>query len=199
MLYTTGWGLSTSVLIHCYESRQAGPLITSQTEHSSSIMPCAPNDSNPPSTYTFHLHLVLGPPALSDDLGHLVNLSLRAAECAEPLLRELSRTLVLAVAEEFDDAALVWCEATVGAMLVVYWDKFRISKGCVPSDLLDDVPNECGSLAQVSLHARDTRLRLAWGDLLYGEVCQPGVPPANARIPRSYRPWLAWSRCGRRT
>lgn len=30
-------------------------------------------------------HLVTSPPALSDDLGHVVNLSLRTAECAELL------------------------------------------------------------------------------------------------------------------
>lgn len=50
-------------------------------------------------------------PALSDDLGHLVNLSLRTAEGAESLLSQLAGALVLGVAEEFDDAALIWCEA----------------------------------------------------------------------------------------
>ena len=58
-----------------------------------------------------HRHSVTRPPALRNDLGHLVNLSLRAAERPESLLRQLSRALVLAVTEEFDDAALVWCEA----------------------------------------------------------------------------------------
>jgi len=57
--------------------------------------------------------LVTSPPALSDDLGHLVHLSLRTAERPEPPLRELSRALVLAVAEKFDDTALVWCKAVV--------------------------------------------------------------------------------------
>lgn len=52
-----------------------------------------------------------GSPAVGDDLGHLVHLSLRTAECAEPLLRELTGALVLAVAEKFDDTALVWGEA----------------------------------------------------------------------------------------
>lgn len=47
------------------------------------------------------------PPALSDDLGHLIHLSLRALEGAEPLLRQLPRALVLGVAQQFDDAALV--------------------------------------------------------------------------------------------
>ncbi len=50
-------------------------------------------------------------PALRNDLGHLIDLSLRASESPEPLLRQLSRPLVLAVAQEFDDAALVGCEA----------------------------------------------------------------------------------------
>ena len=55
-------------------------------------------------------------------------------------------------------------------MLVVCGTVFFDCTGvCVPSDLLDDVPDECGSLAQVSLHARDTRLRLTYGDLLYGQ------------------------------
>lgn len=59
-----------------------------------------------------------GPPALGDDLGHLVNLALGAAEGSESLLCELAGTLVFAVAEEFDNAALVWGEA-VGGMLVI--------------------------------------------------------------------------------
>lgn len=46
-------------------------------------------------------------PALRDDLGHLVNLSLRTAEGPKSLLGKLARTLVLAVTEKFDDTALV--------------------------------------------------------------------------------------------
>jgi hypothetical protein len=42
---------------------------------------------------------VTGSPALSDDLGHLVNLALRTAEGSESLLCELTGALVLAVAE----------------------------------------------------------------------------------------------------
>lgn len=61
--------------------------------------------------------LVANSPALSDDLGHLVDLSLRTAESTESLLCKLAGTLVLAVAEKFDDAALVWCEA-IGMKLV---------------------------------------------------------------------------------
>ena len=57
--------------------------------------------------------LVTRSPALRDDLGHLIHLSLRTAERPQSLLRELSRTLVLAVAEKFDDAAFVRRETAV--------------------------------------------------------------------------------------
>lgn len=59
-----------------------------------------------------------GPPALRDDLGHLVDLSLGTAEGTESLLGQLSRALVLGVTEEFDDTALVWGEAVEGVKLV---------------------------------------------------------------------------------
>lgn len=45
---------------------------------------------------------------LSNDIGELIDLSLGATEGTEPLLGELTGTLVLAVAEEFDNSALVW-------------------------------------------------------------------------------------------
>jgi hypothetical protein len=61
--------------------------------------------------------LVASTLALGDDAGHLVDLSLATAEGAEPLLRELARTLVLGVAEEFDDAALVGGEAVHGVLV----------------------------------------------------------------------------------
>ena len=63
--------------------------------------------------------------ALGDDAGHLVNLSLATAEGTEPLLRELARTLVLGVAEEFDNAALVGGEA-VHDELVNSWRCGRV-------------------------------------------------------------------------
>jgi hypothetical protein len=53
------------------------------------------------------------PLALSNNIRHLVDLALRTAEGAESLLCELAGTLVFAVAEEFDDAALVGCEAVI--------------------------------------------------------------------------------------
>ena len=45
-------------------------------------------------------------PGLSDDASELVDLSLGAAEGTEAPLRELAGALVLAVAEQFDNAAL---------------------------------------------------------------------------------------------
>lgn len=51
--------------------------------------------------------------ALGDDTGHLVDLSLATAEGTEALLRELTGALVLGVAEEFDNAALVGGEAVL--------------------------------------------------------------------------------------
>jgi hypothetical protein len=63
--------------------------------------------------------LVAGTLALGDDAGHLVNLSLSAAEGTESLLRELTRALVLGVAEEFDNATLVGGEAAHGLLVWV--------------------------------------------------------------------------------
>lgn len=58
------------------------------------------------------MHLVTGGTAgLGDDALELIDLGLGAAEGTETLLGQLAGTLVLAVAEEFDDAALVWGEA----------------------------------------------------------------------------------------
>jgi len=115
-------------------------------------LPCPPSHSSispqpsfppQPSRTT---SLVTSSPRLSNDLCHLVDLSLRTAEGTElsdmlvwfedlvamveigrsdslgrmvdrsgegrtySFLSELTCALVLAVAEEFDDAALVWCE-----------------------------------------------------------------------------------------
>lgn len=52
-----------------------------------------------------------GTARLGDDAGELLNLRLGAGEGSEPLLGELTGALVLAVAEEFDNAALVGSEA----------------------------------------------------------------------------------------
>ena len=113
-------------------------------------------------------------PALGDDLGHLVHLSLRTAESSESLLCELACALVLAVTEEFDDAALVWGEAVGRKMLVSWslgavhieksWTAARISD--VPRDLLHNITDKSSALAEMSLHARHTRLWGAWCDFL---------------------------------
>jgi hypothetical protein len=61
-------------------------------------------------------------------------------------LRELTRALVLAVAEQFDDAALIGGKA---------------------SNLLDEVTDESGPLAEVALGAAHAGLADAGGGLLY--------------------------------
>ena len=73
-------------------------------------MPLAPDHPFHSITSYRIARLVTCSPALSDDLGHLVDLSLGTAEGSESLLRELTGALVLAVTEEFDDTALVWGE-----------------------------------------------------------------------------------------
>ena len=111
------------------------------------------------------------PLALGDDIGHLVHLSLRAAECPESLLRQLSRTLILAVPEKFDDAAFVRCESSVP------FESTSVRRGeeslllNVPRDLPHDLPHEGSPFAQMAFHARDTRLRLAWSQFLQDIVC----------------------------
>lgn len=70
-----------------------------------------------------------GPPALGNDLGHLIDLSLRTAESTESLLRKLAGTLVLAVTEEFDDAALVWSKTIDGVVSVLFTRSF-VARRC---------------------------------------------------------------------
>lgn len=57
------------------------------------------------------MHLVSGTAGLGDDTLELINLGLSTAEGTKTLLCQLTGTLVLAVAEQFDNAALVWGEA----------------------------------------------------------------------------------------
>lgn len=64
------------------------------------------------------------------------------------------------------------CKARPGrfstTVLPVKEDKPDIARTInLPSDLLDDLPNESGALAQVTLGARDTGLNDARGGLLY--------------------------------
>lgn len=58
--------------------------------------------------------LVTDTAGLGDDAGHLLDLSLGAAEGAEPLLGELTGTLVLGVAKQLNNAALVGGKAIEG-------------------------------------------------------------------------------------
>lgn len=74
--------------------------------------PVSPNLQSSPS---FQRHdLVTSAAGLGDDAGELLNLRLGAGEGSEALLGELTGTLVLGVAEEFNDAALIGSEAVRG-------------------------------------------------------------------------------------
>lgn len=86
-----------------------------------------------------------GTAGLGDDTLEGVDLGLGTAEGTEPLLGELTGTLVLGVAEQLDAAALVGGEA---------------------GDLLDDVTDERGALAQVTLGAGDSGLDNTGGGLV---------------------------------
>lgn len=71
-----------------------------------------------------------GTAGLGDDTLELINLGLSTAEGTKTLLCELAGTLILGVAEQLNDAALVWGKAR---------------------NLLDDLANEGGALAQMTL------------------------------------------------
>ena len=62
-----------------------------------------------------------------------------------PLLGQLSRPLVLAVPQQFDDASLVWCQA---------------------GDFLDDFADELRALCEVAFGAGDARFALEEGCFL---------------------------------
>lgn len=73
-----------------------------------------------------------------------------------PLLGQLAGALVLAVSEQFDDTTLIWCE-TKQAMLeypLAVWT-YRQD---VPRNLLDDLTDKGGPLAEVTLGPRHTGL-----------------------------------------
>jgi hypothetical protein len=74
---------------------------------------------------------------LSNDALELVDLGLGTAEGTESLLGELTGTLVLGVAEQLNDSALVGSKA---------------------SNLLDDLTDESSALAQVTLGSGNTGL-----------------------------------------
>lgn len=116
--------------------------------------PVSPNLQSSPS---FQRHdLVTSAAGLGDDAGELLNLRLGAGEGSEALLGELTGTLVLGVAEEFNDAALIGSEA---------------------SNLLDNVADESGALAQVTLGPADAGLGNASGGLVTAVKtdCEPGA------------------------
>jgi hypothetical protein len=89
--------------------------------------------------------LVSGTARLGDDALELVDLLLGTAEGTEPLLGELTGTLVLAVTEQLNDTALVGGKA---------------------SNLLDNLTDESGALAEVALGAGDAGLGDAGGGLV---------------------------------
>lgn len=74
---------------------------------------------------------------LSDDALHVLNLSLATAEGTEPLLGELTSTLVLSVSQEFDDTALI---------------------GGKTDNLTSDVTNKGSTAGGLALGAADTGL-----------------------------------------
>jgi hypothetical protein len=65
------------------------------------------------------------------------------------LLRQLSRSLVLAVSQQFDHTSLIRCET---------------------SNFLDDFADESGTFAEVTFSAGDTRLDLERSDFLDGAL-----------------------------
>jgi hypothetical protein len=96
------------------------------------------------------MHLVGGTAGLGDDTLELIDLGLSTAEGTKTLLCQLTGTLVLAVAEEFDNAALVWGEARRRKLEKLL--RRSIERRCrIPRNLLDDLADESGALAQVTL------------------------------------------------
>jgi hypothetical protein len=85
------------------------------------------------------------------------------------LLCELTGTLVLGVSEKLDNALLVWGK-TVRALANRTPDIFR-ARNNVPSNLLDDLADESGALAQVTLGAGNSWLDNSSLGLLYIVTC----------------------------
>jgi len=120
-------------------------------------------------TQVERMHLVTSSSALSNDTLELVDLGLSTTESTEPLLCELTGTLVLAVAEKFDDTTLIWGETVqrlqisllspgVGPSRAATWAMDRVD---LPSDLLDNLSDESSLCAQGTLASADSRLRHA--------------------------------------
>lgn len=92
-----------------------------------------------------------GAARLSNNLLHGLNLGLAAAESTEALLSELTGTLVLGVAQQLNDAALVGSET---------------------NDLLGDFADESGAAGRLALGAGDAGLGGVEGG---GFLCQKTV------------------------
>lgn len=76
------------------------------------LAPIVHHHSLPQTSKTHNsMHLVTGTAGLGDDTLELIDLGLSTTERTKTLLCQLTGTLVLAVAEEFDNAAFVWGEA----------------------------------------------------------------------------------------
>ena len=96
---------------------------------------------------------------------------------AYPLLCELAGTLVLAVAEELDDAALVGGETNWRKKLPSAFCCGFSSDWCnLPGNLLHDLANEGGALGKVSLPAGDLGLGITSGELVVSGVGAIGEP-----------------------
>lgn len=95
------------------------------------------------------MHLVSGTAGLGDDTLELIDLGLSTAERTETLLCQLTGALVLAVAEEFDNTTLVWGEARKNVRKLLRLSMERRRR--IPRNLLDDLADESGALAQVTL------------------------------------------------
>lgn len=98
------------------------------------------------------------------------------AQVSYPLLGELAGTLVLGVAEQLDHALLIGGktvrETLVSNDSLIIWHYPELvypnwANRNLPSNLLDNVTDESGALAQVALGARDAGLDNARGSLLY--------------------------------
>jgi hypothetical protein len=75
-----------------------------------------------------------------------------------PLLSQLPGTLILAVSEQFNDTTFIWCKTVQMEPLENCSDGIDGKRQDIPRNLLDDLPDKCGPLAQVALGPRDTGL-----------------------------------------
>lgn len=88
-----------------------------------------------------------------------------------PLLCELTGTLVLAVTEQFNDSALVWCE-TIEKMISRLFTLEKNGRN-IPRNLLDDISDKRSALAQVTLGSANLGLGDTSLGFLYHIINQP--------------------------